>query len=170
MESEPVRAFDPPLLVAELESEEARRRKRPWIWITVGAGALLVVGLVTLGLLATLVVPNVLQKYSLATKEKAKVDIAAIEYALKEYAIRNGGKYPESLEALVTPDVNGQTFLDAAHLPRDPWGREYIYEPPGPGQPQPIVRSYGRDGQPGGEGDDADVDNLSIRQESNTRR
>ena len=124
----------------------------------------MMVVIVIIGLLATLVVPNVLSKFAFATKEKAKVDIAAIESALKEYAIRNGGKYPDSLEVLVTPDVNGHAYLEMNHVPKDPWGHEYLYEQPGPGQPNPIVRSYGKDGQPGGEGDDADFDNISIRE------
>ena len=127
----------------------------------------MMVVIVIIGLLATLVVPNVLQKFAFASKKKAEVDIAAIESALKEYAIRNGGKYPDSLEVLVTQDVNGQTYLEGKTVPKDPWGHEYVYEPPGPGQPQPIVRSYGKDGQPGGEGDDADFDNLSIREGGN---
>ena len=124
----------------------------------------MMVVIVIIGLLATLVVPNVLQRFAFATKEKAKVDILSIESSLKEYAIANGGKYPDSLEALVTPDVNGHTFLDQPHVPKDPWGNEYLYEAPGPGQPQPRIMSYGKDGQPGGEGDDADMDNTTIRE------
>jgi general secretion pathway protein G len=50
------------------------------------------------------------------------------------------------------------------HVPKDPWGNEYLYEAPAPGQPQPKVMSYGKDGQPGGEGDDADMDNITIRE------
>jgi general secretion pathway protein G len=124
----------------------------------------MMVVIVIIGLLATLVVPNVLQKFAFATKKKAEVDITSIDAALKEFAISNGGKFPESLEVLVTPDVNGHTYLEGTHIPKDPWGHEYMYEAPGPGQPQPIVRSYGKDGQPGGEGDDADMDNISIRE------
>ena len=89
----------------------------------------------------------------------------SIESALEEFAIANGGKYPDSLEVLVTPDTNGQTFLEGTRVPKDAWGHEYFYEPPGPGNPYPLVRSYGKDGQPGGEGDDADIHNLSIRSE-----
>jgi general secretion pathway protein G len=124
----------------------------------------MMVVIVIIGLLATLVVPNVLSKFAFASRKKAEVDITQIVSALNEYSIRNGGKFPDSLEVLVTPDVNGQSYLEQAHVPKDPWGHEYLYEPPGPGQPQPIVRSYGKDGQPGGEGDDADMDNISIRE------
>jgi len=124
----------------------------------------MMVVIVIIGLLATLVVPNVLQRFAFASRKKAEADILAIDSSLKEYAIANGGKYPDSLEALVTADVNGHTFLDQPHIPKDPWGNEYMYEPPGPGQPLPRVMSYGKDGQPGGEGDDADMDTASIRE------
>ena len=125
----------------------------------------MMVVIVIIGLLATLVVPNVLQKFAMASASKAKVDITAIENALTEYAIANGGKFPDSLEALVTPDVNGHTYLKGTRVPKDPWGNEYLYDSPGPGQPLPKVYSYGKDGQPGGEGDDRDLDNTSIGEE-----
>jgi len=124
----------------------------------------MMVVIVIIGLLATLVVPNVLQRFAFASRKKAEADIMAIDSALKEYAIANGGKFPDSLETLVTPDVNGHTFLDRNEVPKDPWGNEYMYESPGPGQPQARVISYGKDGQPGGEADDADMDTMSIRQ------
>jgi general secretion pathway protein G len=123
----------------------------------------MMVVIVILGLLATLVVPNVLQRLATAFKGKVRSDIVSIESALEEYAINNSGKYPDSLEALVTPDVNGHTYLKQTALPRDPWKNEYQYEPPSPGQPLPRVFSLGKDMQPGGEGEDADIDNLMIR-------
>lgn len=123
----------------------------------------MMVVIVILGLLATLVVPNVIQRLASAFRGKAKSDIMAIDSALKEYYILNGGKYPESLEALVTPDENGETFLDKRTLPVDPWGNEYLYDPPGSGESRARVYSHGKDGQPGGDGDNADIDNWSIK-------
>lgn len=123
----------------------------------------MMVVIVIIGLLATLVVPNVLQKLSQAFAGTVKANIVTIESALKEYAINNAGKYPDSLEVLVTPDVNGHTYLEGKKIPRDPWKNEFLYEPPGPGQPEPRVYTLGKDGQPGGEGDDADIDNFTIR-------
>jgi general secretion pathway protein G len=140
--------------------------KRPalptWAWVAIALG-LAVSGFIVLGLVATLVVPKVLQKFQFATVSKAKVDITMIESAVKECAIANGGKYPSHLEDLLTPDFNGRTYLQGTRPPRDPWGRVYRYDPPGPDRPLPRVYTYGRDGRPGGEGDDADIDNLSIR-------
>ncbi len=123
----------------------------------------LMVVIVIIGLLATLVVPNVVRKFFVAQNVKAKSDIVAIAQAIDSYAVENNGRYPESLEALVTPDANGHTFLDQETVPIDPWGNPYVYEPPGPGQPKPRVISYGKNGIPGGEGDDADIDNFSIK-------
>jgi type II secretion system protein G len=92
-------------------------------------------------------------------KTKAQIDVAALVDALQAYAIANGGKYPDSLEVLVTRDVNGQTFLDRTKLPKDPWGRDYHYDPPKTANGTPRVYSYGKDGQPGGTGENADIVN-----------
>jgi general secretion pathway protein G len=125
----------------------------------------MMVVVVIIGLLSTLVVPNVLARFARAARTKAKADIAHIVTTLKEYAINNGGRYPDSLEPLVTPDANGNTYLEGTKLPRDPWGHEYMYDPPSPGQPLPRVYSYARDGEPGGEGWDADIDSLTMNDE-----
>lgn len=135
--------------------------KKPWFWV-IAAGAAGFLGLVTLGLLATLVVPNVLQKVAFASRKKAELDIVMIRNAVSEYAVANGAKFPDSLQALITPDLKGRTYLDTTRVPKDPWGRAYIYEPPGPGHPKPRVLSYGKDGRPGGEGDDTDLDSDSL--------
>ena len=124
----------------------------------------MMVVIVIIGLLATIVVPNVMQRFNFATKQKAKADIVAIDSALEEYAIQNGGIYPESLEDLVTPDENGHSFLKRKTVPLDPWKNEYLYDPPSPGTPMPRVYSYGKDGQPGGEGDNEDIDSETIRE------
>ena len=121
----------------------------------------LMVVIVIIGLLATLVVPNVVRKLFVANKTKAKADITAIARAIDDYAVENNGRYPESLEVLVTPDANGFTFLNKETVPVDPWGHEFVYEPGG-GSKFNVI-SYGKDGQPGGEGDDADITYEMIR-------
>jgi sulfur carrier protein ThiS len=65
-----------------------------------------------------------------ANVAKAKADIVSIESACKEYAIQNQMKYPESLQELITPDETGFTYLNKETVPKDPWGNEYLYEPP----------------------------------------
>jgi len=142
----------------ETSSYEARSRRAGFTL------AEMMVVIVIIGLLATLVVPNVLQKFATASRGKAKADLTQLESALTEYNLANGGKWPDSLEALVTPDVNGYRYIKDTKIPKDPWGNEYMYDPPEPGRPDVRVYSYGKDGQAGGEGDDADIDNLSIRE------
>jgi general secretion pathway protein G len=110
------------------------------------------------GLVAGFVVlPNVLQ-FLVPARSKAEVDIFRIERALADYALANECRYPPGLGALVVPDVNGQRFLAAAELPRDPWGHEYQYAAPAKDHPRPRVFSLGRDGAIGGRGDDADIE------------
>lgn len=103
---------------------------------------------------------------ALARNGRLLADIVTLESALAEYAINNAGIYPDSLEPLITPDVNGATYLAKRGIPKDPWGREYRYEPPRSGRPDPRVFTLGRDDQAGGTGEDADVDNVSIRSET----
>ena len=112
----------------------------------------------------TAVVPKLMDRLADAKWGKVKSDIAAIDSALMQFAINNGGQYPDTLESLVTPDVNNRTYLDRTTVPRDPWGSDYAYEPPS-GLEEHRVICYGADKQPGGEGDDRDVDNIMLNQE-----
>lgn len=122
----------------------------------------LMVVIVIIGLLATLVVPSVVKRLSIAFGGKAKADIVAITGALKEYYINNGGQWPESLEILVEPDENGNTYLEGRSVPKDPWSNEYGYEPPSPSESRPRVFTLGKDGMVGGEGDNKDISNWDI--------
>ena len=117
----------------------------------------LMVVIVIIGLLVTLVAKNVFKNLAQANTTKVRADITTIIGGLDDYAINNGSRYPDSLEALVTPDEKGYTILRADSVPLDPWGNEYQYEPPAPGQRDPIVFSFGVDGTRGGEGDAADI-------------
>ena len=129
----------------------------------------LMVVIVILGLLATLVVPNVMKQLFAANGAVAKQDISTIAQAVTNYAIENAGKYPERLEDLITPDENGHSYLAGrSSVPKDPWKNEYVYEPPQSGQSFKVI-SYGRDGQPGGEGEDGDIDNISMLEKTKTK-
>ena len=126
--------------------------------------------IVIISLLATFVATNAMGKLASARRATASVDIAAICSALDAYAIHNGGRYPDSLEELVTPDVNGETYLkDMRSIPIDPWGVPYVYEPPGPSAREYRVAALGEDGEPGGEGPYADLDNFTIRERARRR-
>ncbi len=124
----------------------------------------LMVVVVIIALLATLVVQNVMPMLVQSNITKAQADITTMRAALDNWAIQNGGKYPDSLEVLVTPDENGQTFLrDQTTVPLDPWKNPYVYEQPVGGSPV-VIMSYGADGQPGGEGEDSDISNITMKE------
>lgn len=128
----------------------------------------IMVVVVILGILAALIAPNVINRIDDAQSAKVKQDIRAIESALKLYRLDNF-RYPttqEGLDALVTPPQDSSKkwpeggYLD--RLPRDPWDRPYIYESPGKQGGAFDIYTLGRDGQPGGEGPDADVGNWQL--------
>jgi general secretion pathway protein G len=120
----------------------------------------LLVVLVILGLLAALVGPQLFPKLGKGKQSAAKAQIELFGQALDQYRL-DVGSYPtsqEGLAALVTnPGVDKWEgpYLKKG-LPNDPWGRPYIYTCPGTHGEYDIV-SYGRDGNPGGEGEDKDV-------------
>ena len=122
----------------------------------------LMVVLVIIGVLAALIVPNVLDRADDARVTAAKTDIANINQALKLYRLDNQ-RYPTSeqgLQALVTKPTSGpvptnwKPYLEK--LPNDPWGNPYQYLNPGVKGPIDIM-SLGADGKAGGEGKDADI-------------
>ena len=113
----------------------------------------LMVVLVILGLLATIVIVNVLPALDKGNLGKAKADVALLDQGLEMYRLNNAA-YPsggEGLQALVTKGV-------IKKLPKDPWGHDYVYA--FPGQHGSVdVYSLGADGAQGGEGDNADIGN-----------
>ena len=125
----------------------------------------IMVVVVILGILATLVIPKIMDNPDKARVIKAKNDVRALVSALNLYRLENF-RYPSSdagLQALVSPpdSAPGGTggYLDK--VPRDPWGNEYQYLNPGV-RGEIDVLSYGRDGTPGGEGFDADIGNWDL--------
>ncbi len=112
---------------------------------------------VILGILAAIIVPNIMDKPAAAKITKAKADIRAIESALNMYRLEKHD-YPSTDEGI---DVLIPDYLP--RLPKDPWDRPYQYLNPGTHGPIDIY-TLGRDGQPGGEGEDADLGNWNIDQ------
>jgi general secretion pathway protein G len=122
----------------------------------------LMVVLVIIGVLAALIVPNVLDRADDARVTAARTDIANLSQALKLYKLDNQ-RYPtgeQGLQALVAkPTVgvippNWRPYLEK--LPNDPWSHPYVYMNPGV-KGEIDVLSFGADGQPGGEGKNADI-------------
>ena len=122
----------------------------------------LMVVLVIIGVLAALIVPNVLDRADDARVTAARTDVNNLMQALKLYRLDNQ-RYPtteQGLQALLTKPgaapvpTNWKPYLEK--LPNDPWGRPYQYLNPGV-KGEIDVMSLGADGQPGGEGKDADI-------------
>ncbi|MEM6672664.1 MAG: type II secretion system major pseudopilin GspG [Planctomycetota bacterium] len=122
----------------------------------------LMVVIVIIGLLATFVVPNVMSKFTTAQLTKAKADLKTIADAVESYRMDNSARFPDDLEALVTKDDRGTSYLNSDVVPKDPWGNEYVYEPPSGGDSQFYIWCYGRDGVQGGEGEDLDFNNRMV--------
>lgn len=114
------------------------------------------------GLLATLLVPRVVEATQSARGSVAKADILMITSACDEYYINNGGVWPDDLGVLVVPDENGNRYLREPELPVDPWGQPYRYDPPTAAEALPRIYTLGRDGAPGGVGEDRDLDNWML--------
>jgi hypothetical protein len=95
-------------------------------------------------------------------REIALDDLADLKAAIQAWAADHGGALPESLEPLIRPQVDGKHYLPAGTPAlHDPWGRRYVYEI-GVGPDGFVVRTYGRDRKPGGEGEDADLDQSAL--------
>ena len=158
---EPGQSRQPTNPFVTMQIQSNRRTRRSLMRAGFSLAELMVV-IVIIGLLATAVVPKLMDRLGEAKWGKAKSDINGISQALQQYAINNG-RYPDSLEALVTPDSNNRTYLDLKALPQDPWGNEYVYEPPLGSGEEPRIICLGADGAPGGEGDDQDRDSIMIK-------
>ena len=124
----------------------------------------LMVVLVIIGVLAALIVPNVLDRTDDARATAARADINNLVQALKLYKLDNQ-RFPsgeQGLEALARKPTAGavppnwRVYVDK--LPADPWGRPYQYIFPGV-KGEVDVFSLGADGQAGGDGKNADIGN-----------
>ncbi|MBU4426675.1 MAG: type II secretion system major pseudopilin GspG [Desulfobacterales bacterium] len=131
----------------------------------------LMVVIVILGILAGLIIPRIMGRPEEARRMKARVQIESIETALKLYKLDNGS-YPsteQGLQALVEAPSVGQLprawrdggYLEKGRVPKDPWDNEFIYLSPGANSDFDLI-SYGADGEPGGEGNDKDVNNWEL--------
>jgi len=126
----------------------------------------LMVVIVILGILAGLIIPRIMGRPEEARRMKARIQIESIATALKLYRLDNG-EYPsteQGLDALVEPPTIGQLpkawrkggYLEKGKVPKDPWGNDYAYLCPGLHDDFDLM-SYGADGQPGGEDNNADI-------------
>lgn len=121
----------------------------------------LLVVMVIIGLLAGYVGPRYFSQIGKSEVKAARAQLDALEKALDQYRL-DTGHYPSSelgLAALNTQPANeakwGGPYLKKA-VPPDPWGRPYLYKQPGEHGEYDLY-SYGKDGQPGGTGENEDI-------------
>ena len=119
----------------------------------------LVVVILILAILAALIVPRIVGRTDDAARSKAASDIATLRAQVQLYKT-DVGDFPESLLDLRTRPSEGADgwrgpYLDK-ELPTDPWGNEYDYQVSSDGEEFTII-SYGKDGAPGGDGNNADI-------------
>lgn len=134
---------------------ERRRREEGFTLVE------LMVVIVIIGLLATVVMTNVLPSQDRAMATKARADIATLEQAMEMYRLDNLSYPSGSLDALAKPPAGAASarYRPGGYiksLPTDPWGRAYQLAVPGRSGPFDIY-SLGADGAPGGEGENADI-------------
>jgi len=126
----------------------------------------ILVVIIVLGLLAALVGPRILGRVSEARSATARTQIDLLGLALDNYRLDNG-VYPTTEQGLVALQEKPSReplplnwrgpYLKKA-VPLDPWGRPYLYKSPGEHNPTGYdLFTFGRDGQPGGEDEDADI-------------
>lgn len=122
----------------------------------------LLIVMIILGLLAALAGPRLIQKVGGSKVKAAQTQISLFETALDAYML-DVGEYPTTEQGLaaLTQDP-GASGWDGPYLtkdaPKDPWNNDYIYRRPGERGEYDII-TYGADGEPGGEGENADLTN-----------
>jgi general secretion pathway protein G len=134
----------------------------------------ILVVLVIMGLLVSIIAPNVLGRADEARVQKVFADFSAIETALRMYRLDNYGlpSSEQGLRALVERPTlapvpanwKADGYLES--LPIDPWGNPYLYLSPGT-QGDYDIFTYGADGARGGEGQNADLGNWQSNENRN---
>ncbi len=131
----------------------------------------LMVVVTILGLLAVYVAPRFMGRTDDARAVKARVDISGLVTALQLYKLDNGS-YPTTEQGLLAlvekPSIEpvplnwkDKGYLEKSKIPKDPWGRDYLYLSPGIHDDYDLI-SYGADGTPGGEGKNQDINSWDI--------
>jgi general secretion pathway protein G len=131
----------------------------------------LLVVLIIIGILAGYIGPRIMNRPEEARRTKAALQIGGLETGIKMYKLDNG-VYPtteQGLQSLVEPPSTGRLapkwreggYLESRKVPKDPWGNDFVYLSPGLNGDFDLS-SYGADGEAGGDGDDADINNWEI--------
>jgi general secretion pathway protein G len=142
---------------------EGTRSRRGFTLIEIMAVVLII------GLLSTLVGLAIIPQIDKSRANTARAQMSMLEMALEAYRMANS-RYPtaeQGLQALVDPPPEARDYPEGGYLrkrqvPDDPWGNPFQYEAPGQYNRHAFdIWSYGADGEPGGEGVDADITNWA---------
>ena len=140
--------------------------KKPFSWKRVTVHSLAGFGGLILAFsLLTSVLESMFEPIGFSQRQAAQANLAAIKSALNEYALLNGERYPEDLGVLCEPDTNGVTWLGRTKLPIDPWKQEYYYWLTQGGKDF-VLETLGKDGEPGGRGDNRDFRLTAVLDDS----
>ena len=144
-----------------LAAAREHERRRGFTLIEIMAVVLII------GLLGTLVGLAIAPQIDKARASTARSQIRMLEAALETYRMDNA-RFPTSeqgLQALINPPPEARNYQPGGYLakrqvPQDPWGNDYLYESPGQHNDGSYdLYSLGADGQPGGDGPNADIGN-----------
>ena len=132
----------------------------------------ILVVIIIITILASIVSVNVLRKPGEARVSAAKLQIKQLQTAVQLYRTEQGRTptQEQGLEALVSKPVTdpvpqqypAEGYLESRKMPKDPWNNDFIYLVPGRGGEVFEIISYGSDGEPGGEGDAADLSSSGL--------
>lgn len=121
----------------------------------------LMVVLLILGLLASIAGPRLMKQFGKAKHQTAEIQIDALAAAVNFFAL-DVGRYPDDSEGLnaLTAPISASNwdgpYIDKPESLVDPWGNPYLYQRTGSARGF-TISSLGADGQPGGDGDNADI-------------
>ncbi len=141
-----------------IETQGSRRRSAGFTLLE------LLVVMVIIGLLAGFVAPKYFAQVGKSQVKAARAQIDALDKALEAYRI-DVGHLPTSEQGLAALQLQPQGEQNWAgpylkkDVPLDPWGSPYLYVAPGTHNNDYDLVSYGKDGRPGGTGEDADIGN-----------
>lgn len=118
----------------------------------------LLIVIVIIGLLGSLVAPQMFGKIGSSKQSTAKAQMQMFETALDTYYL-DVGEYPKELNSLTNSTVKGWDgpYIKKA-VPLDPWGNPYQLSVPGPGGENYVIYSLGKDGQVGGSDENMDIE------------
>ena len=148
---------------ADVAAEKQAGRERRTIGLLFAAASAVIVAF-----LAALVFALWVWRSTSAHDEEiygARSEVCMWCVALRAYAEAHDNKYPSELGELLVPDEHGEFWMAGEGVLEDPWGNEYLYDPPVAGRGVPVVYTYGADGVEGGKGANADISSTDIFEE-----